>query len=200
MSRADFVLASASPRRRELLQQIGARFAPHPVDVDERRNGGESPEDYVLRLALTKAEAGRQRNGALPVLGADTTVVVDGDVLGKPQDEGEAVDMLLRLSGRSHRVLTAVALVSAAHSLWRVSDTRVTFAPLTQARCRAYWRTGEPVDKAGAYAIQGLGAVFVTRLEGSYSGVVGLPLAETCELLDAFSISYWRAGAEAVAS
>lgn len=189
---ADFVLASASPRRRELLRQIGARFSLLTVAVDESPLQGETPEDYVLRLALAKAEAALAQAGGLPVLGADTTVTIDGLILGKPENESDGVSMLRALSGRSHRVLTAIALVSADRSAWRISDTRVTFALISEDQCRRYWRTGEPVDKAGGYAIQGLGAVFIDKIEGSYSGVAGLPLAQTRELLELFSIPYWQ--------
>lgn len=192
MSAVDFVLASASPRRKELLRQIGARFSLAPVDVDETPWAGETPEDYVVRLALAKARAAFGDAGGLPVLGADTTVTIDGRILGKPENEEESVAMLRSLSGRSHRVLTAIALVSADRSAWRISDTRVTFAPVTVAQCRRYWQTGEPADKAGGYGIQGFGAVFIDKIEGSYSGVAGLPLAQTRELLELFAIPYWQ--------
>jgi len=187
----EFVLASASPRRRELLCQIGARFAVCPVDVDETHIPGESPEAYVQRLAEAKARAALGRLGPLPVLGSDTTVVVGDTPMGKPGSEAEGVAMLMALSGRSHRVLTAVAMVSAERCEWRLSQTPVTFASLDEDLCRRYWRTGEPADKAGGYAIQGRGAVFVAAISGSYSGVVGLPLAETRELLALFGLGYW---------
>lgn len=190
-SYADFVLASASPRRRQLLEQIGARFRVHPADVDERRLPGESPREYVLRLARAKARSVAAEAAPLPVLGSDTTVVADGRVMGKPADENDAVTMLMALSGRSHQVLTAVAMVDEEHCEWRLSETDVTFCRLDEALCRRYWRTGEPWDKAGGYAIQGLGAVLVEQIRGSYSGVVGLPLAPTRELLQLFSIPYW---------
>jgi septum formation protein len=188
----DFVLASASPRRAELLRQIGADFLPRAVDLDETPLPAERPEDYVLRLALAKALAAHSQDGALPVLGADTTVVVDDSILGKPVDEDDAVAMLMALSGRHHQVFTGVAMVDGMRRETRLSVTDIVFATLTEAQCRRYWRTGEPTDKAGAYAIQGLGAVFVTRMSGSYSGVVGLPLLETRELLDLFGIAYWK--------
>lgn len=179
-------LASASPRRQALLAQIGIRFRCLAVTVDERPRPGEAPPGYVRRLALAKARAGRaQQTGGeehLPVLGADTAVVVDGDILGKPADCAHAEAMLARLSGRSHRVLTAVALVDR-EARYRLSASTVTFKPLTQAERRAYLASGEGLDKAGAYAIQGRGALFISRLEGSYSGVMGLPLYETGELL-----------------
>ena len=188
----EFVLASGSPRRAELLRQIGARFCRRPVDIDETPLAGEAPAAYVERLALEKALAAQAADGSLPVMGSDTTVVIDDRILGKPADESDAVAMLMALSGRSHRVLTAVALVAADRRETRVSATEVTFAPLTEELCRRYWATGEPADKAGAYGIQGRGAVFVERLSGSYSGVVGLPLAETRALLESFDIGYWR--------
>ena len=193
MVTADLVLASASPRRAELLRQIGARFVCSSADVDETPIAGEAPRDYVLRLALTKAEAVlASTDGVLPVLGADTTVVIDDRLLGKPDSEEQAVAMLMSLSGRSHRVFTAVAMVNEERSAWRISETSVTFAALDEEQCRRYWQTGEPRDKAGAYAIQGMGAVFVEKIVGSYSAVVGLPLAETWELLTLFGVSCWR--------
>ncbi len=187
-------LASSSPRRRSLLEQIGVRYELVSAPVDESALPGESAETFVLRLALAKARAGRAAlvgRGALagrpdglarPVLGADTAVVVDGEILGKPRDRDDGLAMLRRLSDRSHRVLSAVAMVGEREAT-RLSASRVTFRPLTEAECVAYWSTGEPRDKAGAYAIQGHGALFVSHLEGSYSGVMGLPLYETAELL-----------------
>jgi len=183
----DLYLASASPRRGQLLEQIGVRYRSLAVNVDEARHADEPPELYVLRLALEKARAGRARlapNDPLPVLGADTAVVVDGDILGKPRDRAHALAMLARLSGRVHHVYTGVAL-AAEEEQTRLSVSAVAFRPLSLEECAAYWQTGEPADKAGAYAIQGRGAVFITRLEGSYSGVMGLPLHETAELLEA---------------
>jgi len=184
-------LASQSPRRRELLQQIGVTHDVVPVDVDEGLHAGESARDYVARVALEKARAGRDVLGAgrdALVLGADTSVVIAGEVLGKPVDRGTGIAMLQRLSGATHEVLSAVALAGATEAV-RVSISRVTFRTLTERECKAYWQTGEPADKAGAYAIQGLAAVFVTRIEGSYSGVMGLPLYETAELLKEFGIT-----------
>jgi septum formation protein len=179
------VLASASPRRRELLTQIGVRHRVLAVDLDESRRSGETLEAFVQRLALDKALAGWQALPVVergPVLGADTLVVLDGEPLGKPQDRDAALTMLARLSGRTHEVLTAVALVTPEPEV-RLSRSRVTFRPIEAAERLAYWESGEPVDKAGAYGIQGLGAIFVARLEGSYSGVMGLPLFETAALL-----------------
>lgn len=185
-------LASASPRRSQLLRQIGVLHEVRPVDLDESRRAGESPRDYVLRLAREKASAGAAVGGKLPVLAADTTVAVDEEIFGKPQDEDDGVRMLAALSGRSHAVLTAVALAIEGRVETAISETRVTFRALGEAECRKYWVSGEPVDKAGAYAIQGFGAVFISRLEGSYSGVMGLPLCETAMLLDAAGVRRWR--------
>ncbi|MBK8161846.1 MAG: septum formation inhibitor Maf [Gammaproteobacteria bacterium] len=179
------LLASTSPRRRELLAQIGVPFEVVAVEVDEGLRADEAPEDYVVRLALEKARAGAAAAGrpdARLALGADTVVVLDGDVLLKPSGRAEALAMLARLSGRTHRVLSGVA-VAGRRELTRLSESRVTFRTIDAREREAYWETGEPADKAGAYAIQGVGAVFVTRLEGSYSGVVGLPLGETAEML-----------------
>jgi septum formation protein len=187
-------LASQSPRRRALLRQIGVPHVVQPADIDESVHNGEPPEHYVTRIARAKALAVRERAAALPVLAADTTVVVDGAICGKPADESAAVAMLQRLSGRSHRVLTAVALAASDVSC-RLSVSEVRLRALSVAECRAYWRTGEPHDKAGGYAVQGLGAVFIETLAGSYSGVMGLPLFETAQLLAAAGIAYWQFGA-----
>ena len=183
------ILASGSPRRQALLRQIGVRFRQQVAEVDETPRENESARDYVMRLAVAKAQAVRQQSlaQAVPVLGADTAVVVDGRLLGKPSGLADAWDMLRLLSGRSHQVLSAVALVKDRHAA-AVSDSRVWFRPLSDADIEAYWCTGEPRDKAGAYGIQGLGAIFIERLEGSYSGVMGLPLYETARLLQDFGI------------
>ncbi|HIP52585.1 MAG TPA: septum formation inhibitor Maf [Chromatiales bacterium] len=179
----DLLLASRSPRRRELLEQIGVRYACVDVEVDEMPARGETPADFVLRLAREKARAGRRgAGGDLPVLPADTAVVAGDDILGKPRDEADALRMMRLLSGRGHRVLTGVALVAGSEHT-RLSETRVWFRDVTEGEARAYWRSGEPADKAGGYAVQGLGALFIRWLEGSYSGVMGLPLYETGELL-----------------
>lgn len=179
-------LASASPRRRELLTQIGVHFVTLTVAVEERRLAGESPADYVQRVALAKARAGAALLSATavrPVLGADTEVVIDDRVLGKPADRAHGIAMLEHLSGRDHEVLTAVAVVDGQRELTRLSRSTVTFRELAIAECEAYWDTGEPSGKAGGYAIQGRGAVFVAALSGSYSGVMGLPLFETAQIL-----------------
>jgi len=181
----ELVLASASPRRRELLAVLGVKFRVVPADIDERVWPEEGPEDYVCRMALSKARAGYDRAGGhAAVLGSDTTVVIDDRILGKPAGREEALAMLAALSGRVHRVLSAVALIDAAGSAARLSSTEVTFRSISEAEADAYWQTGEPADKAGGYAIQGLAACFVSEIRGSYSGVVGLPLYETAELLN----------------
>lgn len=187
---ADLLLASASPRRRELLAQIGVDFHVCPADVDETPLPGEPPEATVVRLARAKAAAAPA--GGLPVLGADTVVVIDGTLLGKPVDAGDAAAMLRRLSGRTHEVMTAVAIAGGGRLASRLSRTQVTFRVLSAAEIARYVAGGEPADKAGAYAIQGQGAVFVAHIAGSYSGVVGLPLCETVDLLDAFAVPWWR--------
>jgi septum formation protein len=185
---ATVYLASLSPRRQELLQQIGVRYVLLPVTVDETPAAGEKAADYARRLALAKAQAGWSSlagKNPLPVLGADTVVVANGTIMGKPRDRQQAIDMLQVLSGATHEVLTAVALV-AERELVQLNTSRVTFRTLSLSECEAYWESGEPADKAGAYAIQGLGAAFITRLEGSYSGVMGLPLFETVDMLETF--------------
>lgn len=179
-------LASRSPRRAELLEQIGVSFAVLDVAIDERPYPDECPEDYVMRVALEKGRAGRAALGARispPVLAADTSVVLDGEVFGKPRDRAHALEMLSRLSGREHRVLSAVTLVDDGIEWTRLSDSRVSFRALDARELDLYWDSGEPHDKAGAYAIQGRGALFVRHLSGSYSGVMGLPLHETGDLL-----------------
>jgi septum formation protein len=179
-------LASASPRRRELLEQIGVAYRVLTVAVEEAPHPGEAPEVYVLRLALEKARAGWRSLPAearRPVLGADTSVVIDGAVLGKPRDRSEGLAMLERLAGRTHQVLTGVALVGEEGERSRLSVSHVRMRATTPAERAAYWASGEPADKAGAYAVQGRAAVLIVHLEGSYSGVMGLPLFETAELL-----------------
>ena len=185
-------LASASPRRSALLAQIGVTHKVAPVAVDESVASAEAPQSYVVRLAALKAETlWRQlpERERLPVLGSDTTVVVDNSILGKPVDEDDCVRMLQLLSGRTHQVHTAVALRSAAGSDVRLSISEVTFRELSMAEMRGYWRTGEPADKAGGYAVQGHAAIFISRIAGSYSGIMGLPLYETAELLAAGKIT-----------
>jgi septum formation protein len=192
----DFVyLASGSPRRRELLQQIGVSFRVVGMAVDEAVLPDETPLAYVTRLAAAKALAGWERSRdahQVPVLAADTAVVLDGRILGKPADREDAEGMLGQLSGRTHEVLTAIALRTASGLQTRISRSEVTFRSIAAAEVRAYWETGEPSDKAGAYAIQGRGAIFIADLRGSYSGVMGLPLFETAELLQSAGVSHWH--------
>ncbi|MGA9032055.1 MAG: Maf family protein [Sulfuricaulis sp.] len=181
-------LASASPRRRELLRQLGVQFEAIPSNILEMRQTGESHADYVLRVARDKAQfvakQVKERSlPILPVLGADTEVVLDGEILGKPQDRVHGMALLRRLSGRTHEVLSAVCVVDQDSEHVALSTSRVTFSRLTETEIAQYWETGEPVDKAGAYAIQGKAAAFIERLEGSYSGVMGLPLHELTEIL-----------------
>ncbi len=188
---AQIVLASASPRRAALLAQLGLAFTVNAGDIDETRWPGETVYDMVQRLALTKAQAAA-RSETLPVLGADTAVVVDDQLLGKPADRAEGLAMLALLSGRTHEVLTAVAIVHGHRSEVRVSRSHVTFRAITRAEAEAYWVTAEPRDKAGGYGIQGIGGIFAERIDGSYSGIVGLPLAETDALLQAFGVDTWQ--------
>lgn len=186
------MLASQSPRRKELLTQIGVHFAVVAVDVPEVRAEGEAAEDYVQRLALSKARAGAEACPGTATLGADTVVVLAGRVLEKPRDQGDAQAMLAALSGATHRVLTAVAICRDGEEQCLLCESRVTFRSISPAEAARYWETGEPRDKAGAYGIQGFGAVFVCHLDGSYSNVVGLPLAETYQLLQHFAIPVWK--------
>ena len=191
MSQDDKIfLASASPRRAELLQQIGVDFDVLAVDIDESIQANESAEHYVQRLALEKAQAGYAAQVNIrPTLGSDTIVLIDNELLGKPENKQHAKQMLTSLSGRKHQVLTAVAMVDAKNHQCRISISDVYFRSLTADDIDAYWNTGEPCGKAGAYAIQGIGAQFIERLEGSYSGVMGLPLFETAQLLKTFGIA-----------
>ncbi|WP_336286848.1 nucleoside triphosphate pyrophosphatase [Cronobacter dublinensis] len=184
----DLYLASGSPRRQELLGMLGVSFERLVPGVEEQRAEKEAPQDYVTRLARDKARAGVALAARdLPVLGADTIVVLDGDVLEKPRDAAHAAEMLRRLSGQTHQVMTAVALADSLRERERLVITRVTFRALTAQDIAAYVESGEPMDKAGAYGIQGLGGCFVRSIEGSYHAVVGLPLVETWELLSEFN-------------
>ena len=191
MDSARLILASASPRRRDLLDQLGVRYSVEPADIDETPGPGEAPRDYVQRMAREKAAAvtRRQPGPARAVLAADTTVVLGENALGKPRDRADALAMLAALSGQTHAVLTGVCLCTAAGELECLVETEVDFVTLDREACEAYLATGEPWDKAGAYGIQGLGGAFVTAIRGSYSNVVGLPLAETRQLLRAAGIA-----------
>jgi septum formation protein len=186
-------LASKSPRRQALLQQIAVPFTVIAIDIDEAVQADESAEAYVLRLAQEKAQAGLARirhdqSTARPVLAADTTVTIDQQILGKPANEAQAYAMLHLLSGRAHQVMTAIALIIEQQCLTALSHSTVTFAPLSPEQIHAYIQSNEPMDKAGAYGIQGLGGQFIRHLEGSYSGVMGLPLYETAQLLRQYTV------------
>ena len=183
------ILASASPRRAQLLEQMGLVFSVRATDVDETQLPGELPADYVARLAQAKAQAGFEP-GAISI-GADTIVTIDDEILGKPCGLTEGVDMLLRLAGRRHEVLTGVAVCDGVQTLCEVVGAVVYFGAISTATAERYWHTGEPADKAGGYGIQGIGGIFVQRLEGSYSAVVGLPVERTEHLLRAFNIDTW---------
>jgi septum formation protein len=185
IKRHKILLASGSPRRRELLAQLPIDFEVLAMDVDESYIEGESPSEHVTRLARAKAMAGFSRyEGSLPALGSDTIVLLDGEILGKPVSRRDAGHMLGRLSGRSHQVYSAVALVVNADTLLdALNVTTVTFAEMPPAWIRQYCQTDEPMDKAGAYAVQGGTGQFISHIDGSYSGVMGLPLFETAALL-----------------
>ena len=187
----NIILASNSPRRRELLRQIGVSFTTDPADVDERVLPGEAPEDYVIRVALAKARVVAARAGEGIVIAADTIVVQDDTLLGKPADPLDAERMLSMLSGKMHRVITGLAVMDAADGKTRtsISNTKVWFRDLSPEEIIAYVKSGEPLDKAGAYGIQGKGALLVSRLDGCYFNVVGLPLELLGELLLEFGVS-----------
>lgn len=190
-------LASKSPRRRELLAQIGVKHRVLSVDVPEQQGPNETPHEYVERLARDKALAGCRELEAqglplAPVLGSDTLGILGGRVFEKPRDRADAVTMLKALSGQTHQILSAVALVSGDRLAVTTVTTEVTFRELGESEILRYWDTGEPAGKAGAYAIQGMAAVFVERIAGSYSAVVGLPLTETAQLLEDFGVALWH--------
>jgi septum formation protein len=182
------ILASQSPRRAELLEQVGIDFRAAPADIDEFIHDDERAADFVERIAIAKAQAVRRQFPGQAVLGSDTAVVIDQTILGKPRDRDDAVGMLLTLSGRTHEVLTGVALVSD-RTRYALNVSRVSFRSVSEAEAAAYWATGEPADKAGGYAVQGLAAAFIERIEGSYSGIMGLPLFETLQLLEQIGVA-----------
>ncbi len=185
------ILASASPRRAELLRQMGVVFGIRPADIDETPVAGEKTGDYVLRLAIEKAFAASLGAPAAIVLGSDTSVIIDGRILGKPATENEAAETLRALSGRTHQVITGIAVVVDGYAQSCLVSTDVTFRELRPDEIVAYVRTGEPMDKAGSYGIQGRGGIFVESLQGSYSAVVGLPLRETADLLAQAGYPVW---------
>lgn len=184
------ILASGSPRRRELLSLVGLRHEIQPADIDEAVHDGESPTSHAERLSLSKAEAVAASNTDALVLAADTIVVVDGDILGKPRDEQHAHEMLTRLSGRTHTVVTAVAAAHDGHAHADVEQVAVTFRPLTSREIDAYIATGEPMDKAGAYGIQGYGATIVERIDGDYFAVMGLAIVRLLRLCAKLGYAY----------
>lgn len=192
---SELILASASPRRAEILQQIGVDFQIEPADIDETPMLQESPADYVKRMAQQKAQhvIDSITGSSSVVLGADTSVVLGYKIYGKPKNQQEAMAMLAALSGKTHQVLTAVAMGNKQRCLLKFSTTDVKFRELDPKECLDYWNTGEPADKAGGYAIQGLGAVFVEKISGSFSGVVGLPIEQTAQLLRTFNVPIWGA-------
>lgn len=176
-------LASASPRRRELLDQIFVTYNALPVNIDESHIAGESAEQFVIRLAQEKAQAGYKQAPQRAALGSDTIVVCENKILGKPENKAQGLSMLKSLSGRTHQVMTAVAICDAETLHCKVSRSDVEFTELSSQQIEAYWETGEPVDKAGGYGVQGIAAQFIKNIKGSYSGIMGLPLYETTELL-----------------
>ena len=187
----ELILASASPRRQALLRELGIGFIAMPQDVDESPLPDEAPESLVKLLSLAKARAamaGLSEGDHRPVLGSDTIVVCDQQILGKPENKSQGLAMLRLLANRKHQVMTAVALMNHDQEFQAMSITAVTFKPLSDSEIEAYWDSGEPADKAGAYALQGLGAMFVSEIHGSYSGVVGLPIFETVALLENFGL------------
>jgi septum formation protein len=185
-------LASASPRRRQLLELIGVPHVVTPADIDETPKPDEPGRDYVVRLAREKALAVRSGHRDLPVLAADTTVHVDGHILEKPRDEADCIRMLSLLSGRRHEVFTGLCVVGEGSPALAIASAEVEFRKIPHSEMRAYWASGEPQGKAGAYAIQGLGAVFVSHIAGSFTGVMGLPLFETAEILRRHGVPVWN--------
>ena len=189
---AQIILASASPRRQELLDQINVTYKVYPVDIDETPRANESPLAYVQRLAAEKSAACKARlSPKIPILAADTAVVLGEMIMGKPKDQADALAMLMLLSGKTHQVYTAISVRGREHGQ-SVSVTEVTFRLLKEQEILAYWYSGEPLDKAGSYAIQGMGALFVQAIKGSFSGVVGLPLFETAELLSNQGVTVFK--------
>lgn len=182
-------LASKSPRRKQLLKQLGFEFKVVDIDIDESWDGSEPARDFVCRLALEKARSAKKLIGSsLPILASDTEVVMNEIIFGKPTNREDAISMLMKLSGQTHTVYSAVALIHNEQQV-KLNTNQITFIPLTREDCEKYCDTGEPFDKAGAYAIQGRAAAFISRLEGSFSGVMGLPLSATAELLNTLSLS-----------
>jgi len=189
----DLILASSSPRRAEILSQLGVNFKVLPAEIDETPFANESAVDYVQRMALEKAmKVIDTASDNCPVLGADTSVVLGSKIFGKPKNFNDALTMLDALSGNTHQVLSSVVLGNKEECKQLLSSTEVRFRTISPQECHTYWQTGEPKDKAGSYAIQGYGAIFVESIRGSYSGVVGLPIAETEQLLRQFNVPIWQ--------
>ena len=189
MNGHELILASGSPRRKELLTQVGLSFSIDKADIDEAQTDGEKAGEYVLRLSEEKARVVAERHKGGVILAADTTVVLDGDILGKPESQAHGVEMLQRLSANTHEVLTGIAVINRSRQESFISSSRVIFREISMDEITWYWKTGEPEDKAGAYGLQGRGSAFVTAIDGSFTNVIGLPLAETLLLLRGFGIS-----------
>ncbi len=185
---AEIILASASPRRKELLSTAGLEFTVRVADVEEVIDENATPDEVVMSLALQKAQAVAQADPTATVIGADTVVVLDGEILGKPENEQNAIEMLTALSGRSHTVYTGVAIINGKKIKNFCEATQVEFFPLTEDEIRSYVATGEPMDKAGAYGIQGKGCVLVRKIDGDYFNVVGLPVSRVCRELRDFDV------------
>ena len=198
MSSSPLILASASPRREKLLRQLGVNFVTEPQDIVEEKRIDESPEKFVKRMAEEKASSafGKRKEKDIVVVASDTIVVCDKRVLGKPKDKSDGIKMLLTLSNKTHRVLSAVTVANTLRYKSTVSETSVSFREISEIEAECYWDSGEPEGKAGGYAIQGCGAVFVQSINGSYSGVMGLPLFQTAQLLSEFGIHSWQSASE----
>ena len=198
MSSSLLILASASPRREKLLRQLGVNFVSEPQDIIEEKRIDESPEKFVKRMAEEKASSafGKRKQKDIVVVASDTIVVCDKRVLGKPKDKSDGIKMLLTLSNKTHRVLSAVTVANTLRYKSTVSETSVSFREISEIEAECYWDSGEPEGKAGGYAIQGCGAVFVQSINGSYSGVMGLPLFQTAQLLSEFGIHSWQSASE----
>ena len=191
-------MASVSPRREKLLRQLGVNFVTEPQDIVEEKRIDESPEKFVKRMAEEKASSafGKRKEKDIVVVASDTIVVCDKRVLGKPKDKSDGIKMLLTLSNKTHRVLSAVTVANTLRYKSTVSETSVSFREISEIEAECYWDSGEPEGKAGGYAIQGCGAVFVQSINGSYSGVMGLPLFQTAQLLSEFGIHSWQSASE----
>ena len=198
MSSLTLILASASPRREKLLRQLGVNFVSEPQNIIEEKRIDESPEKFVKRMAEEKASSafGKRKEKDIVVVASDTIVVCDKRVLGKPKDKSDGIKMLLTLSNKTHRVLSAVTVANTLRYKSTVSETSVSFREISEIEAEYYWDSGEPEGKAGGYAIQGCGAVFVQSINGSYSGVMGLPLFQTAQLLSEFGIHSWQSASE----